>query len=246
MKELPFFQFYPSDFLVDENVILMTNRAIGCYIKLLSHCWLEGSVPSDYERMSILCGESEDDMEEIFEMYLAACFKQNGNRRLTNPRLEKERNKIEQVRKLKSEAGKRGMKARWDKGLDNIVITDNQQPVITKNNYTDTDTDTEKDKDIVVKDDIAKIPFREIVEHLNLKTGMSFRASTKQTQTLIRARWKEGFKLDDFKKVIDRMYDAWGADSKMMQYLRPITLFGTKFEGYLNRPEKHETEGKPF
>lgn len=111
---------------------------------------------------------------------------------------------------------------------------------------TDTDTDTEKDKDIVVKDDIAKIPFREIVEHLNLKTGMSFRASTKQTQTLIRARWKEGFKLDDFKKVIDRMYDAWGADSKMMQYLRPITLFGTKFEGYLNRPEKHETEGKPF
>jgi uncharacterized phage protein (TIGR02220 family) len=111
---------------------------------------------------------------------------------------------------------------------------------------TDTDTDTEKDKDIVVKDDIAKIPFREIVEHLNLRTGMSFRASTKQTQTLIRARWKEGFRVDDFKKVIDRMYDSWGADSKMMQYLRPITLFGTKFEGYLNKPEKRETDGEPF
>jgi uncharacterized phage protein (TIGR02220 family) len=111
---------------------------------------------------------------------------------------------------------------------------------------TDTDTDTDKDTPIVPKGDDAKIPFREIVEHLNLRTGMSFRASTKQTQTLIRARWKEGFRLDDFKKVIDRMYDTWGADSKMMQYLRPITLFGTKFEGYLNRPEKHETEGEPF
>jgi len=33
------------------------------------------------------------------------------------------------------------------------------------------------------------------------------------------------------------MAQAWGADNKMRQYLRPQTLYGTKFESYLNRPK---------
>ena len=91
------------------------------------------------------------------------------------------------------------------------------------------------------------IPYREIIQHLNDKTHLAFRPTTKQTQTLIRARWNEGFRLEDFIAVIDKMSVAWGADSKMMVYLRPVTLFGTKFEGYLNRKDKPETEGdSPF
>ena len=112
---------------------------------------------------------------------------------------------------------------------------------------TDTDTDTEKENTFVVKDDPDKIPFREIISHLNGKTGMSFKATTTKTKSLIRSRWIEGFRLADFKAVIDRMADEWGADSKMMVYLRPVTLFGPKFEGYLNRPEKKDYGDKePF
>ena len=45
----------------------------------------------------------------------------------------------------------------------------------------------------------------------------------------------EGFTVDDFKKVIDNKSAEWGKDSKMSKYLRPETLFGTKFESYLNQ-----------
>jgi len=73
-----------------------------------------------------------------------------------------------------------------------------------------------------------------VVDYLNQKAGTKYKSSGKKTQSLINARVKDGFKLDDFKKVIDNKTAEWqGTD--MEQYLRPETLFGTKFEGYLNQ-----------
>lgn len=80
------------------------------------------------------------------------------------------------------------------------------------------------------------IPFSDIISYLNLKAGTKYRTTTKVTVTKIRARWNEGFRLDDFKKVIDVKTEKWLRDPKMEQYLRPETLFGTKFESYLNEP----------
>lgn len=78
-----------------------------------------------------------------------------------------------------------------------------------------------------------KINYNNIVEYLNLKAKTNYRSTTPKTQTLIKARMNEGFTEDDFKKVIDNMCSKWlGTD--MAQYLRPETLFGNKFEGYLN------------
>ncbi|EZP77589.1 primosome, DnaD subunit [Parageobacillus genomosp. 1] len=79
------------------------------------------------------------------------------------------------------------------------------------------------------------IPYREIVDYLNKKAGTSYRHTSKKTQQLIRARWNEGFRLDDFKTVIDKKVAEWLNDPKMNKYLRPETLFGTKFESYLNQ-----------
>ena len=77
----------------------------------------------------------------------------------------------------------------------------------------------------------------EIVRYLNFVTGSSYKAFGKKTQSLIRARMADGFTVDDFKTVIDKKAAEWlGTD--MAKYLRPETLFGTKFEGYLNQPEK--------
>lgn len=78
------------------------------------------------------------------------------------------------------------------------------------------------------------IPFKEIVDYLNLKTNKKFRATSADTKKLIKARWHEGYKLDDFKRVIDNKCFSWERDSEMSKYLRPKTLFGTKFESYLN------------
>lgn len=76
---------------------------------------------------------------------------------------------------------------------------------------------------------------RQIVTYLNHKTGKSFKHTTKQTRGLINARMAEGFTVDDFVRVIDNKVDEWARDPKMAAYLRPETLFGSKFEGYLNQ-----------
>lgn len=98
---------------------------------------------------------------------------------------------------------------------------------------TDTTTDTTSDKKNIVEQSTT-IPYSEIVDYLNSKIGSCFRASSKKTQSLIKARFKDGFDLQDFKDVIDVKSNQWLKDSKMNTYLRPKTLFGTKFEGYLN------------
>jgi uncharacterized phage protein (TIGR02220 family) len=81
---------------------------------------------------------------------------------------------------------------------------------------------------------LERIPYAEIIGYLNQKTGKSFDPRSKETRKHIHARWNSGFRVDQFKKVIDRKAEVWGIDPKMVDYLRPQTLFGTKFEAYLN------------
>lgn len=90
------------------------------------------------------------------------------------------------------------------------------------------------------------IPYAEIVAALNEAAGTSYRPTSKKTRQLIHARWAEGFRLPDFEAVIATMSAAWLNDPKMAAYLRPETLFGTKFESYLNRPRKGARDGDPF
>ena len=79
---------------------------------------------------------------------------------------------------------------------------------------------------------------KKIISHLNEKLGSAYKATTRSTLTHINARFSEGFTLEDFIKVIDKKCDEWGKDEKMQRFLRPETLFGTKFESYLNAPSK--------
>ena len=80
-----------------------------------------------------------------------------------------------------------------------------------------------------------RIPYLEIVEYLNEKTNSQYRPTSKKTQALIKARYNDGFNIDDFKIVIDNKTTEWYNDVKMSKFLRPETLFGTKFESYLNQ-----------
>lgn len=85
-----------------------------------------------------------------------------------------------------------------------------------------------------------RIPYEEIVGYLNEKADRNYKHTTNKTKELIKARCNEGFELDDFKNVIDIKTTEW-ANTDMDQYLRPVTLFGTKFESYLNQtPETNE------
>lgn len=82
---------------------------------------------------------------------------------------------------------------------------------------------------------VSKETMSRILDYLNEKTGRNYKATSKATQKHINARFVEGYTEDDFKKVIDNKVAEWLHDPKMQTYLRPDTLFGTKFDSYLNQ-----------
>ncbi|MCT7671185.1 MAG: conserved phage C-terminal domain-containing protein [Lactobacillus iners] len=81
-----------------------------------------------------------------------------------------------------------------------------------------------------------------VIKYLNAKAGTNYRANNKATQRLIKARFNEGMTTKDFKKVIDNKCNDWLKDPKMCEFLRPATLFGSKFESYLNQKTKPKTD----
>jgi uncharacterized phage protein (TIGR02220 family) len=106
-----------------------------------------------------------------------------------------------------------------------------------------TETEAEAENIMSGKPDTSpsqKIPFKEIVTDFNQVMSTSFKPGTQETQRLIRARWNAGFRVDDFKTVHRHLRDEWGEDPKMCQYLRPPTVFGTKFESYLQAAKKKD------
>ena len=100
--------------------------------------------------------------------------------------------------------------------------------------FNNTFSNTSNKKDIVEQSSTTPLPYEEIVQYLNQKTNKNFKHTSKVTQRHIRARLAEGFTVSDFKQVIDNKFNDWLRDQKMKEYLRPETLFGTKFESYLN------------
>ena len=121
----------------------------------------------------------------------------------------------------------------------------NEQPIPI--NYQLTKQLTNKDiKDIVEHSPTEPVPYQEVVEYLNQKTGKNFKHTSKVTQRHIRARLAEGFTVSDFKQVIDKKCSDWLRDQKMKEYLRPETLFGTKFESYLNSKTTTAKQTGPY
>lgn len=86
------------------------------------------------------------------------------------------------------------------------------------------------------------LPIAEIITYLNNQTNAEYKPSSRKTRKLIKARWNEGFRYDDFKKVIDIKTEEWLNDPRMSMFLRPETLFGTKFESYINQKTAKKTK----
>lgn len=110
---------------------------------------------------------------------------------------------------------------------------------VTESNATDKNR---IDKNRIDKESMSGKPdsllYSEIINYLNEKANRQFKSTTKKTQSLIKARFNDGWEVEDFKTVIDKKTQEWMGDGKMENYLRPETLFGTKFESYLNQNMK--------
>lgn len=91
-------------------------------------------------------------------------------------------------------------------------------------------------------DKISLDKINNILSYLNEKTGKKYKTNNQTTKKHINARITEGFTYEDFIKVIDNKCSDWIGNKDMEQYLRPSTLFGTKFESYLNQYSKSVEE----
>lgn len=89
------------------------------------------------------------------------------------------------------------------------------------------------------------IPYEEIIDYLNKKAGTHYKATTTGTKKLIKARWNEGYTLQDFKTVINNKAFEWQASPKMWRYMRPATLFSSKFDDYLNANDLDNARKEP-
>ena len=91
--------------------------------------------------------------------------------------------------------------------------------------------------------DLSISQIAEVMAYLNLRTGKNYRHTTRKNSALIAARLKEGFTVDECKIVIDKKTEEWLNDPKMDKFLRPETLFGSKFDGYLNQKSGLKEKG---
>lgn len=84
-----------------------------------------------------------------------------------------------------------------------------------------------------IRKDKNKIIVETIISYLNGKTGRRYTV-TNNYSSLILKIISSGFTEDQIKKVIDHKTLQWSVDPKMKPYLRPETIFGEKFQSYLN------------
>ena len=154
-------------------------------------------------------------------------------------------NKIREQRRLRQEKyrKKKELLEEGEKGNVTVTLSNGTDIELELDKELDKEKESNKEHSPAKQDEPAKkIPYSEIVDYLNLRLGSQYRSSTKSTQAKIKARWNEGFKFQDFKDVIDKKCVEWMNDKKMEKYLRPPTLFGPKFESYLNQLSvKNET-----
>ena len=122
-----------------------------------------------------------------------------------------------------------------------------KQPNAKKNNPNDNENDNDNDNENEnenesgLNPDSAPSLSSSLVDYLNKKTGSSYRA-TKSVTERIGNLVAEGYTAEDMARVIDLKVSEWGGSEKMRQYLRPSTLFGDKFEEYVQQPDPPEVE----
>ena len=96
---------------------------------------------------------------------------------------------------------------------------------------------TEESIEVIKKGNPSNYDYRVPIAYLNQVISKSFKFVDKNIIP-IKARFREGYTIDDFKHVVDVKVEEWGNNPEMAKYLRPTTLFGTKFDDYRNQEMK--------
>lgn len=118
----PWFKFFPTDFLGDKDVAIMSVEEIGAYCLLLFYSWQEdprGSLP-DNDAVLARMARMNGDQWERSRCNVLAPFRPSDTHadRIVQPRMVDEALSAESRRQSLSDAGKRGAQKRWHSGAN--------------------------------------------------------------------------------------------------------------------------------
>lgn len=111
VESRPSFPFYARDFLSSPRVRRMSLEERGAYITLLCDAWVDVGLEPDAESIADRLGIDLEAAERLMAGQLGRCFVLVDGR-LVSPRMERERQRLDERSRMLSEAGARGGRAR--------------------------------------------------------------------------------------------------------------------------------------
>lgn len=223
MAKDPAVLLYPADFLT--GTMMMDYDTKGRYITLL--CLQQQTGPIKEKNFKEICGEKFDEISEKFQR------DSKGNYFNKRMKLEMDkRKKFTESRRSNGSKGGRPKKAsaKQEKTYQKPLGLYNQNLMGNENeNINEIEIRNKKENELI---DLTE----RVIGVLNQTCGTKYRPTSKKTKSLIHARMEEGFTLEDFETVIAKKATEW-TGTEYEKFLRPETLFGTKFEGYLNQKQ---------
>ena len=221
-----------SNTITDSDLFLeMSLSAQALYFHLGLHADDEGFVSSP-KRIVRATGCNEDDLKLLIAKGFVICF-DSGIIVITHWNLH---NSIRKDRKkdtfFKTEKALLTLNNGVYSEVDNQLTT-TCQPSVNQMSAQDKISKDNINNIVEQSPTIHISEIKEIISYLNQKARTNYKPTTKTTQKHINARLNEGYTVDDFKKVIDTKCSEW-LNTDYSKYLRPETLFGNKFESYLN------------
>lgn len=242
LRDQPYLPLFVKDFMTDEKLMICTASTTGVYIRLM--CVMHKSEAYGTILLKQKFKQSNKQINNFalqlanFMPYDLQCIESALTELIDEEIIKLDGDLIIQKRMVKdsdisekrANAGKKGGEETQKSKPKN-----NKKFAKAKNK-----ANTAIENEIVTETTILKLDLnvdtihKKIIDYLNLVAETDFKISTKTTIQLIDARIEDGFEVNDFFTVIDKMVNKWQFDSNMCQYIRPQTLFGTKFESYLN------------
>ena len=145
--------------------------------------------------------------------------------------------KLENVQNKKTISNSCPTEIELDKELEKDKELDKEYILSGKPDFTFPDWLTPEMIEEITKGKPEKYLVRIPLAYLNHSVGKNYKYLEKNLKHII-ARFNEGYTLEDFKQVIDVKTEEWKDNPEFFKYLRPETLFGSKFDSYLNQKPK--------
>jgi len=227
-------QWYWDDWFSAFDVRMCSLGARGLWVDMIGIMWkaeIRGTLTVngkqiDGKGLAKILGEDEKEVQECLdELEENNVYSRLEDGTIICRRMFKESKRKEDISRIRSKAGKRGAKSKWQKnGKDD----GKKMAKMAASSPTPSSTPTPSSKDIVKKR-------KKIIDYFNKTTGQKRSYSCEETNKLINGRLNDGRTFEDFKHVIDTKTSQWLNDPKMRKFLRPSTLFRPgNFEDYLN------------